>query len=158
MRPSAPPGTFLAEVERGNAVMDGHGHERGRWSAEPGAGWATLGDVRERLRSGARVADLRCGRGRALIDLALTYPASTFHGFDDRPALVEAARTAAAEAGVSDRVTFEVAPPAEVPGDGYDPISLSDLLEDPETFSRTARRVSEVLAAGGAWVVRRTGG
>ena len=36
----------------------------------------------DRLEKGIRVADLGCGRGRALIELARTYPRSTFTGVD----------------------------------------------------------------------------
>jgi cyclopropane fatty-acyl-phospholipid synthase-like methyltransferase len=115
-----------------------------------------LHGVEARLRMGARVADLRCGNGRILIRLATAFPRSTFHGFDDRRELIEAARSAAATAGVSDRLTFEVMAATEVPGSDYDLMCFSDPLEDPGTFARVADRVSQVLAEEGTWMVRRT--
>jgi hypothetical protein len=39
-------------------------------------------DLPDRLARGIRVADLGCGRGRALLDLAERFPASTFVGYD----------------------------------------------------------------------------
>ncbi len=68
-----------------------------------------LDGVEAKLLSGARVADVG-GYGGPTIMLALAYPASTFHGFDYHAESIEAARKAAAEAEVSDPVTFEVAP------------------------------------------------
>ena len=75
-----------------------------------------LEGMQARLESGARVVDVGCGHGEALIRLAEAYPASRFAGFDNHVASIEAARTAAAEAGVSDRVTFEVATAEDFPG------------------------------------------
>ncbi|WP_222851567.1 class I SAM-dependent methyltransferase [Phytoactinopolyspora mesophila] len=55
------------------------------------------------------MADIGCGHGAPLILLARAYPASTFVGVDHHVPSDEAARGAAAQAGVSDRLTFEVA-------------------------------------------------
>src|SRR6201995_1564337 len=61
-----------------------------------------------KLRAGARVADVGCGTGQALIALAREFPAIIATGDDVHPASVELARRAAAEAGVGDRIGFEV--------------------------------------------------
>ena len=78
-----------------------------------------LAGVRRRLVTGARVADVRCGDGAALVELARAFPTSSFHGFDHDDERIGRARRSAAAAGVSDRVTFEVAP-AAIAGEGYD--------------------------------------
>ncbi|NDL59575.1 methyltransferase domain-containing protein [Phytoactinopolyspora sp. XMNu-373] len=62
-----------------------------------------------KLERDARLADIGCGHGAPLILLARAYPASTFVGVDHHVPSDEAARGAAAQAGVSDRLTFEVA-------------------------------------------------
>src|SRR4249920_583910 len=70
----------------------------------------SIPDIHERLMSetGARVADVACGVGWAAISLARAYPKITVDGFDvDEPA-IEIARRNAKEAGVGDRVRFEV--------------------------------------------------
>jgi SAM-dependent methyltransferase len=59
-----------------------------------------------KLHAGARVADVGCGTGQALIALARAFPAITATGYDVHPASVEQARRAAAEAGLADRVTY----------------------------------------------------
>lgn len=68
-----------------------------------------LDGVEAKLEAGARVADVGCGYGATAILLAQAYPNSSLVGFDSHEAPVEVARTRAAEAGVDDRVSFEVA-------------------------------------------------
>ena len=83
-----------------------------------------------KLRRGAKVADVGCGLGSSTVILAQEYPASTFFGFDFHHPSLEAARKKAAEAGVADRVTFEVASVTDYPGEGYDLIAYLDALHD----------------------------
>jgi 2-polyprenyl-3-methyl-5-hydroxy-6-metoxy-1,4-benzoquinol methylase len=61
-----------------------------------------------RLLAGARVGEVGCGGGHPLISVALAYPAALCTGYDLDPVSLERARTTAADAGVSDRVTFEL--------------------------------------------------
>lgn len=89
---------------------------------------AALGAVVRQLREGVRVADVRCGDGMALLALARSFPRSTFHGFGVDAVAVGAARRATAEAGLSARVTFEVAPPGAVPAPGFDLLVDADRL------------------------------
>jgi Methyltransferase domain len=100
------------------------------------------------LAWGARVADVGCGEGGLLIELALAFPASTFHGFDARVGSIHTARARAAEAEVSARVTFEVAAPGELRGSGY------DLVRAAPADTRSDARIAKALAAGGVWLVR----
>lgn len=104
-----------------------------------------------KLRSGARVADLGCGRGALTVLLAQAYPASTVHGFDPDAEAVVAGRRAAAIAGVSDRVTFEVAPLDDFPGFDYDLVRLFHVFDATSDLTRMARRVRAALAPDGAW-------
>jgi SAM-dependent methyltransferase len=69
---------------------------------------AALPDVQDKLRTGAKVADVGCGGGRALIRLAAAFPTSRFVGYDVLPASVERATRNAAAADVGGRVSFEV--------------------------------------------------
>src|SRR5262249_10150061 len=65
-------------------------------------------DVRARLERGADVADVGCGTGRALLTLAAAFPNSRYVGYDVSGRAVARARANAVEAGVADRVRFEV--------------------------------------------------
>jgi len=65
-------------------------------------------------RPGARVVDVGCGFGWSTLALARAYPSAVVRGVDvDRPS-VAAARAAAEEAGLADRVTFHLADAAEL--------------------------------------------
>src|SRR5262249_50312292 len=49
-------------------------------------------DAEARLRAGARVADVGCGTGQALIALARAFPAITGTGYDTHPPVIDQAR------------------------------------------------------------------
>ena len=134
-----------------------HGTERffrPGYAANLESSWIpALDGVADKLRAGARVADVGCGHGASTIVLALAYPKSTFTGFDYHPASIDAARKAAAEAGVADRVTFEVASAKEYPGTGYDLVAFFDSLHDMGDPVGAARHVRESLAPDGTWLM-----
>ncbi len=111
-----------------------------------------LDGVEERLRSGARVADVACGHGASTILLARAFPASTFCGFDYHTPSIEAARKAAAEAGVSDRVTFEVATAEDFAGE-YDLTCMFNAFHEMGDPTRVAHHVLDTLADGGTWML-----
>ena len=90
----------------------------------------SLTDVHDKLTAGAYVADIGCGHGAALILLAEAYQGSRFVGFDVHEPSIVTARKRAADAGVSDRVTFEVSYCQGYPQDGYDLITFFDAFHD----------------------------
>lgn len=63
-------------------------------------------EVRRKLEQGVHVADIGCGRGRALVKLAREFPAMTGVGYDLVEPNLEAARRHAEEEGVGDRIRF----------------------------------------------------
>lgn len=113
----------------------------------------SLDGVVTKLERGAKVADVGCGLGASAILMAQAYPKSRFFGFDSHPASIELARKRAADAGVGDRVTFEVASATEFPGREYDLVCHFDCLHDMENPTGAARRVKDVLASGGTWMI-----
>jgi SAM-dependent methyltransferase len=112
-----------------------------------------LGDVESKLKAGAKVADVGCGLGTSTILMAQAYPKCTFVGFDYHPASIEMARKAAATAGVSDRVKFEVASAKNYPGEGYQLVAFFDCLHDMGDPEGAARHVRKTLDPGGAWMI-----
>ena len=112
-----------------------------------------LDGVEERLRAGARVADVGCGLGSAAVMVAQAFPRTTVRGSDYHAASIEMARKQAADAGVADRVTFEVADAASFSGSGYDLVTSFDCLHDLGDPVGAARRVRESLAPDGTWLV-----
>ncbi len=108
-----------------------------------------LEGVEAKLKEGARVADVGCGLGASTIVLAQAYPNSSLSGFDYHGPSIEMARQRAAEAGLDDRVAFEVASAKDYPGTGYDLVAFFDCLHDMGDPVGAARHVRESLAADG---------
>lgn len=109
----------------------------------------TLDGVDERLQADVRVADVGCGRGVSTVAMGTAYPSSRFTGFDTHAPSVAAASHAAAEAGVGDRVAFEVADADALPPGEYDLIVLLDCLHDMGDPVGVARHLRDRLAEGG---------
>src|SRR5262249_23800130 len=65
-------------------------------------------ETRAKLGAGARVAAVGCGPGQALIALPRAFPGIPATGYDVHPPSVERARHAAAEAGLADRISYQV--------------------------------------------------
>ena len=112
-----------------------------------------LDGVVEKLERGAQVADVGCGHGASTVLMAQAFPRSRFTGSDYHPASIEVARARAEEAGVADRVRFEVAPATSYSGSGYDLVTTFDALHDMGDPVGAARHVRETLAADGTWMV-----
>jgi SAM-dependent methyltransferase len=112
-----------------------------------------LDGVEAKLRAGAKVADVGCGLGASTILMAQSYPASSFVGYDYHDGSVEMARRRAEEAGVADRVKFEVASAKNYPGSGYDFVAFFDCLHDMGDPVGAAAHVRESLAPGGTWMI-----
>jgi SAM-dependent methyltransferase len=107
----------------------------------------------ERLERGAAVLDVGCGHGAATIMLAEAFPASTFTGIDLHEESVAVARARAEEAGVADRVRFEVAGADSHTGTGYDVIAFFDALHDLGDPVGAAAHARRALADDGILLV-----
>jgi SAM-dependent methyltransferase len=112
----------------------------------------SLDGVAAKLTAGARVADVGCGHGAPLLLLAEAYPASSFIGFDAHAGSIEAARRAAAHAGVSDRVRFEVAGCDEFGGNDYDLVCVFNAFHEWGAPVAAASHIHNALAPDGTWM------
>jgi SAM-dependent methyltransferase len=136
-------------------VADGmHRTSDARLRAELLTKWIpSLDGVPQRLAEGATVADVGCGRGAALLQLAAAFPRSSFLGIDLDAAAIEAARAAAAGAGQSGRVRFEAVPAAALPGERYDLVLCVESLHEVADPLAAAARIRAALAPDGAWLL-----
>ena len=107
-----------------------------------------LDGVVDRLTLGAAVADIGCGHGASTLAMAEAFPASTFVGFDVHPASIDAARHRATDAGLTDRVRFEVSASKDVTG-RYDLVCFFDCLHDMGDPAGALAHVRSILADDG---------
>ena len=112
-----------------------------------------LEGVQEKLERGAKVADVGCGHGASTIILAQAFPNSEFHGFDYHDASIEQARKRTADAGLGDRITFEVASAKDFPGEDYDLVCVFDCLHDMGDPVGAAAHIRQTLAPDGTWMI-----
>ncbi len=175
--PAYLPGAFLAAVAALRAVpkvaerfrtgegLGWHEHDHGLFRGtelffRPGyaanlvSSWIpALDGVEEKLKAGAKVADVGCGLGASTILMAQAYPNSTFIGFDYHDKSIEMARQRAVEGGVGERAVFEVARAKDYPGTDYDFVTFFDCLHDMGDPVGAAVHVRESLAPDGAWMI-----
>jgi SAM-dependent methyltransferase len=112
-----------------------------------------LQGVQEKLERGAKVADIGCGHGASTVIMAGAFPNSKFFGFDYHDASIDRAREAADEAGVGDRIKFEVASAKEFPGEDYDLVCVFDCLHDMGDPVGASAHVLQSLASDGTWMI-----
>jgi SAM-dependent methyltransferase len=109
--------------------------------------------VVERLTAGARVADVGCGAGVALLAMAEAFPASEFHGYDiSRFALERAAENQGA-AGVTN-AHFHHAADDPLPNDGrFDFVVTFDCLHDMAHPEQVMAAIRGAIADDGTWLI-----
>jgi len=112
-----------------------------------------LDGVTERLAAGATVADIGCGTGIALIEMAKAFPLSVFHGYDiSKYALAEAERSR--RAAEMRNVTFHDAEREPLPEDSsFDFITTFDCIHDMTHPEAAMRSIRKALKADGTWLI-----
>ncbi|MCG2626522.1 methyltransferase domain-containing protein [Bradyrhizobium sp. WYCCWR 13023] len=108
-----------------------------------------LEGVVDKLKRGAKVADVGCGHGVSTRLMAEAFPNSTFYGFDYHDGSIEAARKAASEAGLSGRVHFATCSAKTFPAQAYDLVCFFDCLHDMGDPVGALRHTRSTLADDG---------
>lgn len=110
-------------------------------------------EVPARLEAGARVVDVGCGTGHALVLMARAFPSSQFVGYDIAEDAIARAREEAAEAGI-DNVTFEVRDVAALAVDEpFDLAFVFDAIHDQVAPATVLSNVHDVLAPDGMFLM-----
>src|SRR5262249_12758113 len=109
--------------------------------------------VDAKLKAGAKVADVGCGLGASTILMAKNYPKSEFVGFDYHDKSIETAKQRAKEAGVADRIKFELAMAKNYPGKDYDFVTFFDCLHDMGDPAGASAHVHSTLKKDGTWMI-----
>ena len=108
-----------------------------------------LDGVVEKLERGAKVADVGCGHGVSTRLMAEAFPNSRFFGFDYHEGSIDTARQAARDAGLGDRVRFDVHSAKTYPAEGFDLVCFFDCLHDMGDPVGAMNHVRETMAADG---------
>jgi len=90
----------------------------------------SLDGVEEKLRKGAKVADIGCGYGVSTVIMAKEYPNSKFYGFDNHAKSIEEARNLAQKEDVTGRAEFAVVSANESIDNDFDLVAFFDCLHD----------------------------
>lgn len=112
-----------------------------------------LDGVTAKLTAGAKVGDVGCGSGRALVEIAKAYPRSECHGFDSSETAIRFAEEHLSASGLTN-VTFHHAPADSLPADAsFDFILTWDCLHDMTDPAGAMRAIRAAIKPDGTWLI-----
>jgi 2-polyprenyl-3-methyl-5-hydroxy-6-metoxy-1,4-benzoquinol methylase len=112
-----------------------------------------LDGVTAKLAAGAAVADIGCGSGVALIEMAKAYPRSQFHGYDISVHALARAERYHREAGLAN-VAFHDARTDPLPEDArFDFVTAFDCLHDMTHPAEVMGAVRRSMRPDGTWLI-----
>lgn len=113
-----------------------------------------LSGVVEKLETGARVVDVGCGSGLALVAMASAYPRSQFEGFDPSVHAIERARSNVGDAGLAN-VSLHTSPAADLPSEPvYDLVLTLDCIHDMPHPDAAIAAIRAAIKADGTWLIK----
>ncbi|MBM7060730.1 methyltransferase domain-containing protein [Pseudomonas sp. UL073] len=108
-----------------------------------------LDGVVDKLKAGAKVADVGCGHGASTVIMAQAFPASRFVGFDYHAPSIDTATQRAQEGQVAERVSFAQATAKNYPDNDFDLVCYFDCLHDMGDPVGAARHAYQSLKPDG---------
>jgi len=112
-----------------------------------------LDGVTAKLTAGATVADVGCGAGVALVEMAKAYPRSQFHGYDISVHALARAEEHRREAGLAN-LAFHDARTDPLPQDPrFDFVTAFDCLHDMTHPAEVMAAVRRALKPDGTWLI-----
>jgi len=112
-----------------------------------------LDGVTAKLEHGAAAADVGCGAGVALIEMAKAYPRSEFHGYEISKFALTRAAANLKESGLRN-VTFHDANGDALPTDArFDLITTFDCLHDMAHPAPVIAAIRRALKSDGTWLI-----
>lgn len=115
--------------------------------------WLPQAGLLEQLEDGAHIADVGCGKGRALIKLAKAFPTVTAVGYELSDINLEGARRLAREAGVDERVRFHKHDVHEGLSGPFDMVFTFDAAHDFQDPQEAFRLIHDALRDGGSYLL-----
>jgi 2-polyprenyl-3-methyl-5-hydroxy-6-metoxy-1,4-benzoquinol methylase len=112
-----------------------------------------LDGVVAKLAAGVKVADIGCGAGVALIEMAKAHPKTAFHGYDISKYALERAEANKTQAGVRN-IIFHDANGDALPADGsFDLVTTFDCIHDATNPAAIIHAVRQALKSDGTWLI-----
>ncbi len=107
-----------------------------------------------RLEKGAKVVDIGCGAGEAVLAIAKAFPESRIRGLDPSQTAIDRARSRAEDAGLTN-VEFTVMAGEELPPSrDCDLITTLDCMHDMTHPEQCVRAVRAALKEDGTWLIK----
>jgi 2-polyprenyl-3-methyl-5-hydroxy-6-metoxy-1,4-benzoquinol methylase len=112
-----------------------------------------IAGLTDALAAGTQVADVGCGAGVALVEMAKAFPQSTFHGWDVSEYALARAEENRAAAGVAN-VAFHDARRDPLPSDGrFGFVTTFDCLHDMTHPDAVMRAIRSAIRPDGVWLI-----
>ncbi|MFL2805283.1 MAG: class I SAM-dependent methyltransferase [Gammaproteobacteria bacterium] len=108
--------------------------------------------VQEKLKKGAKVADIGCGLGTSSMLMAEEFPNSTIHAYDFHGPSIEEAKKRAADKGLTN-LEFFVSDASNIPNNGYDLACIFDAWHDMGDPVGIAEGIKDILTEDGTFMV-----
>ena len=106
-----------------------------------------------RLEVGAVAADVGCGAGIAMIEMAKAFPRSTFHGYDISTNSLARGAANVATAGIANVFFHEVPRDGLPPTATYDLVTTFDCLHDMTDPASVAGYIRSAIKDDGTWII-----
>lgn len=111
-----------------------------------------LEGVEDKLISGAKVADIGCGRGVTTILMGKAYPRSQIIGYDNHSQSIKWARKQADREGLKN-VKFELGRSTDYSGNDYDLVTFFDCLHDMSDPAGAAKHALQTIKDNGTLMI-----
>ncbi|MGO9455283.1 MAG: class I SAM-dependent methyltransferase [Candidatus Binataceae bacterium] len=112
-----------------------------------------LDGVVPKLQAGAKVADIGCGSGVALIEMAKAFPRSDFHGYDIAKVPLARAAESAKAAGVKNINLHDASVDPLADDESHDFITTFDCLHDMTRPDLVMRAIRKAIKPDGTWLI-----
>jgi 2-polyprenyl-3-methyl-5-hydroxy-6-metoxy-1,4-benzoquinol methylase len=112
-----------------------------------------LTGVVEKLRTGGAAADVGCGTGLAMIEMAQAFPDARFHGYETSKRAIERGREHVQRAGVSNVMFHDANDDMLPPEPTYDFITTFDCLHDMTHPHEAAAAIRAAIKPDGIWFI-----
>ena len=112
-----------------------------------------LDGVVAKLHAGAKVADIGCGSGVALIEMAKAYPRSQFHGYDIAKIPLARAAENAKSAGVKNVILHDASVDPLAGDASCDFITTFDCLHDMTRPDLVMKAIRKAIKPDGTWLI-----